>query len=177
MRAADFDFSLPPDLIAHTPAVERDQSRLLVFNRNSGAIAHRQFRDLLEYLRTGDVLVLNNSRVIPARLRGSNVQTGGKFEMLLLEEKALNDWWVMLRPGKRARVGTRIALHGLAGEPIAVEAVVSDTNEEGHRRLQFEGVENIVSLLDEIGEVPLPPYIRRPAKESKVQTPKSEVRE
>src|SRR2546430_4237950 len=112
MRTADFDFSVPPDLIAHTPAVERDQSRLLVLDRNSGAIAHRTFRDLLDYLRPGDVLVLNNSRVIPVRLRGVNVHTGGQFELLLLEENATNDWWAMLRPGKRARLGTQIAIRG-----------------------------------------------------------------
>src|SRR4051812_11026489 len=103
MRTADFDFPLPPELIAQTPAAMRDQSRLLVLQRDDGKIEHRQFRDVPEYFRAGDVLVLNNSRVIPARLRGLNAQTGGQFELLLLEENATNDWWVMLRPGKRAR--------------------------------------------------------------------------
>ena len=84
----------------------RDQSRLLVLPRHTGQIAHRQFPDLLEYLRPGDVLVMNNSRVIPARLRGRKPDTGGQIELLLLEECAVNDWWVMLRPGKRVRPGT-----------------------------------------------------------------------
>src|SRR5271163_2285949 len=108
MQTADFDFFLPPELIAQAPVPERDQSRLLVLRRDSGNVAHRRFRDLLEYLGAGDVLVLNNSRVIPARLRGVNSRTGGQFEILLLEENGVNDWWVMLRPGKRARVGTEI---------------------------------------------------------------------
>src|ERR1041385_4493293 len=110
MRTADFDFDLPPELIAQHPAAKRDASRLLVLHRDTGRVEHRQFRDLPEYLRTGDVLVLNNSRVIPARLRGVNAKTGGAFEMLLLEEVAPNDWWTMMRPGKRARIGTRIRL-------------------------------------------------------------------
>src|SRR6516225_10688520 len=100
MRTADFDFELPPELIAQTPAPKRDASRLLVLHRNSGDIEHRTFRDLLDYLRPRDVLVLNNSRVIPARLRGRNANTGGEFELLLLQENAVNDWWTMLRPAK-----------------------------------------------------------------------------
>jgi S-adenosylmethionine:tRNA-ribosyltransferase-isomerase (queuine synthetase) len=107
---SDFDFHLPEELIAQTPAPRRDQSRLLVLARQSGQLAHKHFRDLLDYLQPGDVLVLNNSRVIPARLRGLNAQTGGQFEILLLEEVSQNDWWVMLRPGKRARIGTRIII-------------------------------------------------------------------
>ena len=104
MFTNEFDFHLPHELIAQTPALHRDQSRLLILNRDFGQIAHRQFRDLLDYLSPGDVLVLNNSRVIPARLRGVNSRSSGQFEILLLEEVSENDWWVMLRPGKRARV-------------------------------------------------------------------------
>ena len=99
MQTADFDFELPPELIAQVPAPQRDKSRLLVLHRQSGQVEHRRFGDLLDYLRPGDLLVLNNSRVIPARLRGMNAHTGGKFEILLLAENAANDWWVMLRPG------------------------------------------------------------------------------
>jgi S-adenosylmethionine:tRNA ribosyltransferase-isomerase len=161
MRTADFDFELPPELIAQTPAVLRDQSRLLVLDRSTGAIEHRRFRDLPDYLRPGDVLVLNNSRVIPARLRGVNAHTGGKFEVLLLEENALNDWWVMLRPGKRAKVGTHIVFHDLRGQPSDARAVVLETNPEGHRRLRFSGPTNILDALSVLGEVPLPPYISR----------------
>src|SRR6185295_3674252 len=99
---------LPTELVAQQPAPQRDQSRLLVFHRNHNKIEHKQFRDLLEFLCSGDVLVLNNSRVIPARLHGTNSKTGGQFEILLLEENSTNDWWVMIKPGKRARIGTQI---------------------------------------------------------------------
>ena len=134
METADFDYHLPPGLIAQMPAPERDQSRLLVLERVSGHIAHRNFPDFLEYFKPGDVLVLNDSRVIPARLRGRNARTSGEFEMLLLEENGPNDWWAMLRPGKRARVGTEIILLNPAAEPTGVTAMVAETNEEGHRR-------------------------------------------
>ena len=162
MRTADFDYELPPELIAQAPAPQRDQSRLLVLHRDSGRIEHRHFRDLLEYLRPGDVLVLNDSRVIPARLRGVNAETGGRFEVLLLEEVAVNDWWVMLRPGRRARVGTRISFRDLRDRPSPVYATVIETNAEGHRRLNFSGAHDISEVLDAMGEVPLPPYITRP---------------
>ena len=176
MRTADFDYALPPELIAQQPAVQRDQSRLLVLRRGTGAIEHRQFHDLPDYLRSGDVLVLNNSRVIPARLRGVNAKTGGLFEILLLEENTTNDWWVMLRPGKRARVGTEIQIvsrrrgneshhkdiletpHVVSCE---ISATVIETNDEGHRRLRFAGTPDVTATLDELGEVPLPPYIMR----------------
>lgn len=164
MRTVDFDFDLPPELIAQVPAPQRDSSRLLVLHRDKGQVEHRCFRDILRYLRRGDLLVLNNSRVIPARLRGSNDHTAGKFEILLLEENAANDWWAMLRPGKRARVGTEIVLHGEDGNPTDTRATVVGTNPEGHRRLSFRGAANITDLLDDLGEVPLPPYIARPDK-------------
>ena len=156
MCTADFHFDLPPELIAQHPAGRRDESRLLVLHRGDQRVEHRQFPDVLEYLQPGDVLVLNNSRVIPARLRGVNAQTGGAFELLLLEENALNDWWAMLKPGKRAQVGTQIRTGNLT-------ATVRDINAEGHRRLHFTGVENILTALDELGEMPLPPYIKRAA--------------
>jgi S-adenosylmethionine:tRNA ribosyltransferase-isomerase len=161
MRTADFDFVLPDDLIAQQPAPERDAARLLVFHRDSSSIEHGYFRDLPNFMHAGDVLVLNNSRVIPARLRGANAKTGGAFEMLLLEENAANDWWVMLKPGKRARVGTQIALRSPTGSTTNLRATVIETNNEGHRRLRFEGDKDILDALDELGEVPLPPYINR----------------
>jgi S-adenosylmethionine:tRNA ribosyltransferase-isomerase len=156
-----FDFRLPAELIAQTPAEHRDRSRLLILDRSSGQIAHRNFRDFIDCLHAGDVLVLNNSRVIPARLRGVNSHTGGQFEILLLEEVSQNDWWVMLRPGKRARVGTHISIRNHQGQVTNVQAFVLETNEEGHRRLRFECSQNILGLLDSLGEVPLPPYISR----------------
>jgi len=163
MRTDDFDFSLPDDLIAQAPAPVRDQSRLLVVHRGAASLSHRSFPDLLEYFKAGDVLVLNDSRVIPARLRGHNPRTGGRFEALLLEENGPNDWWAMLRPGKRARPGTAIDILDRAGHASGVQAVVVESNEEGHRRLRFTGAKNILTELDALGEVPLPPYIQRPS--------------
>src|SRR4051812_24439541 len=103
MRTADFDFHLPPELIAQTPAPKRDESRLLLLDRSSVKTEHHRFPELLNFLRAGDVLVLNDSKVIPARLRGRNAKSGGQFEILLLEENSTNDWWAMVRPGKRAQ--------------------------------------------------------------------------
>ncbi len=163
MRTADFDFALPPELIAQHPAPKRDESRLLVLHRADGSIDHRKFRDLLEFFRDGDVLVLNNSRVIPARLRGVNAKSGGKFEILLLEENAPNDWWAMLRPGKNARIGTQINFHNATRNLTNISATVSEVNDEGHRRLQFSGTPDISRELDSLGEIPLPPYIERKA--------------
>jgi S-adenosylmethionine:tRNA ribosyltransferase-isomerase len=161
MRTDDFSYSLPPELIAQQPAVQRDESRLFVLHRATQNFEHRRFRDLLFFFRAGDVLVLNDSRVIRARLRGVNAQTGGAFEMLLLEENAANDWWAMMKPGKRARVGTRIHLQTATGTPTAIAAVVTATNTEGHRRLAFAGAGNILEELDQLGAIPLPPYIAR----------------
>lgn len=169
MRTDDFDYHLPAGLIAQTPAAHREDSRLLVLHRDSGRIEHSRFAEFANYLRPGDVLVLNNSRVIPARLRGANARTGGQFELLLLEENGTNDWWVMLRPGKRARVGTTITLRTPDGGSPGVEASVIDTNEEGHRRVLFNGVPNITDELEKIGEIPLPPYIERAPGEHRPQ--------
>ena len=174
MRTADFHFDLPPKLIAQQPAAQRDGSRLLVLERKSGKIAHRQFPDLLEFLKPGDVLVLNNSRVIPARLHGANEKTGGKFEILLLEENAPNDWWAMMRPGKRAQIGTQIQLQEKNGGAGKIIATVTDVNAEGQRRLQFSGTPNLLDELAALGELPLPPYIERhgelPADKERYQT-------
>ena len=161
MRTADFHFDLPPELIAQQPAAHRDDSRLLVLQRKSGKIEHRQFPDLLEFLNPGDVLVLNNSRVIPARMHGKNSQTGGKFELLLLEENSKNDWWAMMRPGKRAKIKTQIRLQEKNGDIGKIIATVTDVNDEGQRRLQFSGTTNLLDELDALGELPLPPYIER----------------
>lgn len=163
MQTAQFEFDLPPDLIAQVPAPRRDQSRLMVLHRDTGAIEHRAFRDLPGYLQAGDVLVANDSCVLPARLRGWNANTGGAFEALLLEQNALNDWWVMLRPARRARVGTVIDLRDGNGRPSGVQATVIATNAEGHRRLRFSGTADILQGLAALGETPLPPYILRPA--------------
>ena len=161
MRTGDFDFELPLELIAQHPAPKRDESRLLVLHRGENRLEHRRFPDLLEFLRPGDVLVLNNSRVIPARLRGVNAKTGGKFEVFLLDENAVNDWWTMMRPGKNARIGTQIIFCDTDGKQCDARATVIEANTEGHRRLQFFGTPEIRRELDRLGEVPLPPYIER----------------
>jgi S-adenosylmethionine:tRNA ribosyltransferase-isomerase len=161
VKTADFEFNLPAELIAQTPLPQRDQSRLLVLQRSSSRITHHEFRELLDNLQAGDVLVLNNSRVIPARLRGMNAKTQGQFELLLIQEKGVNDWWVLIRPGKRAHVGTHILLKDTSGNPTNIQAKVVEINHEGHRRLQFSGTPNLLDLLDKLGEIPLPPYIRR----------------
>ena len=161
MQTEDFNFELPDELIAQRPLPERDASRLMVIERSTGQLRHRKFRALLEYLKEGDVLVLNNSKVIPARLRGVNPRTGGKFEMLLLEEMAVNDWWAMLKPGKRAGLDAEIELVNHDGMNAGIRARVAEVNEEGHRRLKFSGIADLRERLDELGEVPLPPYISR----------------
>jgi len=161
VRTGDFDFQLPTQLVAQRPARERDESRLLALRRADGGVSHHNFRDLPRFLRAGDLLVINDSKVIAARLRGRNHRSGGEFEVLLLEENARNDWWVMLRPGKRARLQTRIDFTTHAGAPSAVSATVIDVNDEGHRRIAFDGCGNILDELASLGEVPLPPYIKR----------------
>ena len=163
MRAADFDFDLPDELIAQRPVAERDQSRLLVLDRRTSTVSHRHFSDLTDFFAPGDVLVLNNSRVIRARLHAVNANSGGAFELLLLEENALNDWWVMLRPGKRGRIGTQMVLRDPGGGPTGITATVVETNAEGHRRVSFSGANDIKDALDQIGTIPLPPYITRAA--------------
>ena len=165
VHAASFEYELPQALIAQTPASERDKSRLFVLNRQTGEYAHREFPELLEYLRPTDVLVLNNSRVIRARLRGVNQRSGGELEVLLLHENARNDWWVMLRPGRRARSQTHIVLKNSRGELAGLQAIVVDKNNDGHGRLRFSGTADIAESLETLGEVPLPPYIKRSAGE------------
>ncbi len=160
MRTADFQFNLPPELIAQQPAAKRDESRLMVMHRRQNRVEHGRFPALLDFLRPGDVLVLNNSRVIPARLRGINSKTHGKFEILLIEEHAPNDWEAMIRPGKNARVGTQIIL-GKGNKSTPIIANVVEIEPDGNRRLTFSGTKNILDELEWLGEIPLPPYIQR----------------
>jgi S-adenosylmethionine:tRNA ribosyltransferase-isomerase len=155
LRTHEFDYHLPPDLIAQTPIEPRDASRLMVVERASGEIIHRRFYDLLNYLSRGDVLVANDSRVIPARLVGRKA-TGGRVEVLLL--KALADQrWEVLIGGKRLRRGTELHLEKRG---IQVSARVVEDLGEARRVVEFD--QPIASLLDELGEVPLPPYIHEP---------------
>ena len=161
MRTADFDYPLPQELIAQHPIEQRDASRLLTLDRYSGGVTHRQFTDLEELLQAGDVLVANNSRVIPARVRGQKAGDGARVEILLTEEHAPGEWWCMLRPGKRIHNRTRIQLHDLDGRPTPhwVEAI--DKNDTGKYLLRLPESPGAQELLQAIGETPLPPYIER----------------
>ena len=161
VRTADFHYDLPPELIAQSPALARDQSRLLVVHRDSKSFEHRRFPDLLDYLRPGDLLVANDSKVLPARLRGVKLGTQGAIEILLVEENGPNDWWVLLRPGKRVRAGTLIQFNGPQGSPTNLRGRVLAKNDQGHCRLLFEGVRDFNALVESLGETPLPPYIER----------------
>lgn len=156
MNLKDFYFDLPEELIAQEPLTERDASRLLVLDKETGEIQHRVFRDIVQYLRAGDCLVLNNTRVIPARLYGVKKETGSGIEFLLLKRMEKDVWEVMLRPGKKAKVGARFLFGN--GE---LEAEILDIVEGGNRivRFYYEGV--FEAVLDRLGNMPLPPYITK----------------
>ena len=163
LKTADFHYDLPHSQIAQHPASDRDGGRLLVVNREERSYSHHQFLEFGNFLQAGDVLVLNDSRVIPARLRGLKVGGSAAVELLLTEPAANSTWWAMLRPGKRFPVGTRILISDRDGSETEMTAEVLEKNNEGHRRLRFEGTENMLAALERIGEMPLPPYIRREA--------------
>ncbi|MDN5293427.1 MAG: S-adenosylmethionine:tRNA ribosyltransferase-isomerase [Eubacteriales bacterium] len=156
MRVDDFDYHLPEELIAQEPLPERDSSRLMVVHRQSGLIEHRQFRQIVDYLRPGDVLVLNETRVLPARLLGKREDTGGKVEVLLLHPRGNDRWEVLVRPGKKVKPGTTVVFGG-----GLLRARVEETTPVGGRVVQFEYEGNWEQLLPKIGEVPLPPYIKK----------------
>ena len=156
MLTADFDYDLPPDRIAQTPVEPRDSSRLMVVHRDSGEIEHRTFRDISDYLNAGDVLVANNSRVIPARLMARKT-TGGKSEILLLEKMSDVSWKALVK-GKRTRPGTELNVLDKAGQPSGTRAVILAEMSGAERLINFETP--IEPLLDELGHMPLPPYIR-----------------
>lgn len=160
MELRDFDYELPPDLIAQEPVTPRDASRLMVVRRESGRIEHRIFRDLPQYLRPEDVLVLNDTRVLPARLLGVRPGTGGHVELLLLRRLDASRWEVLARPGRRVRPGSTVSF-GDGG----LLATVLETTESGGRivEFQYEGV--FEEVLDQLGQIPLPPYITRALEE------------
>ncbi|HRI16829.1 MAG TPA: tRNA preQ1(34) S-adenosylmethionine ribosyltransferase-isomerase QueA [Verrucomicrobiota bacterium] len=161
MVPRDFHFDLPPELIAQHPVAERSESRLLVIQRGSGEISHHQFRDISQFLRPDDLVILNDSRVIPARLRGHKTGTHGILELLLVEEISPLQWWALLRPGKRVHAGTRLQIDTPQGVPSALFATIITKDSQGRYRLEFEGVADLNRALDTLGEIPLPPYIRR----------------
>jgi len=159
VKTSDFDYSLPPKLIAQTPVEPRDQSRLMVLGRRDNSLAHRRFYEVVDYLAKGDVLVFNDSRVIPARLSGRKADTGGKLELLLLKRLAPNLWETLVRPARRTRVGSRLEL---VDEPIArVSAEVVAVKDGGRRVIRFADE----SRLPQLGSIPLPPYIHAPIKD------------
>lgn len=151
----DFYYDLPEERIAQTPLEDRTSSKLLVLDRETGEIEHKHFRDILEYLKPGDCLVMNNTRVIPARLYGSKEGTGGKIEFLLLKRISLDDWEVILKPGKKAKPGARF----IFGDGI-LKAEVLEIIEDGKRIVRFEYDGVWEEILDRLGEMPLPPYIK-----------------
>ena len=155
MRVADFDYYLPQELIAQQPAYPRDASRLLVLDRNSGRLEHRVFTDIVAYLKAGDVLVLNDTRVIPARLYGCKRDTGGKIEVVLLKRLSVHKWEVLVNPGRRVKTGGEIVFGN--GELMAK---VLDKTEVGGRILEFQFQGVFEELLDKLGSMPLPPYIK-----------------
>ncbi len=154
LKKSDFFFELPPELIAQTPVEPRDASRLMCMDRETGAIAHHHFRDLTKLLRKGDLLVVNDSRVLPARLYGVKEDTDANMEFLLLEQKEQNRWEVLVKPGRRAKIGSRF----LFGDGL-LKATVLDVVDGGNRLVEFDCKENIFTVLDKIGQMPLPPYI------------------
>lgn len=155
---SDYDYELPEELIAQTPAEPRDSSRLLVYDRATGKREHRIFRDIKEYLRPGDVLVVNNTKVLPARLY-AYTKNGGKVEVLLLKRRDLNEWEVLVRPGKKAKVGAEL----IVSEELSLTVV--DRTDTGERivRFHFDGV--FEDILSRLGSMPLPPYIHEKLKD------------
>ncbi|MDU6855779.1 MAG: tRNA preQ1(34) S-adenosylmethionine ribosyltransferase-isomerase QueA [Clostridiales bacterium] len=154
MNTSDFYFDLPEELIAQVPLKNRTASKLMVLDRETGAIEHKHFYDMIHYLNPGDCLVLNDTRVIPARLFGAREGSGGKVEFLLLTRKSEKDWEVLVKPGKKARIGDRIVF----GEGI-LTATIKEIIEDGKRIVTFEYKGIFEEVLDQLGEMPLPPYI------------------
>ena len=154
MRKEDFNFDLPEELIAQDPLEDRSSSRLLVLDRETGKTEHHVFREIIDYLETGDCLVINDTKVIPARLIGSKIGTDAKIEVLLLKRKENDVWETLVKPGKKAKIGTRISF----GDGLLVGEVV-DIVEEGNRLIHFEYEGIFEEILDRLGHMPLPPYI------------------
>lgn len=155
MKVTDFDFYLPEELIAQCPLEKRDEARLMLLDKNTGEIEHKIFKDIIYYLEPGDCLVLNDTRVLPARLIGSKENTGGKIEFLLLKRIDKDKWETLVKPGKRAQVGTRFVFGD--GE---LKAEVVSVEEDGNRIVQFEYEGIFEEVLDKLGQMPLPPYIK-----------------
>lgn len=160
MDVKDFYYDLPQELIAQDPLEHRDSSRLMVLGKQSGMVEHRVFRDITAYLKSGDCLVINNTKVIPARLYGIKEDTGAQIEILLLKRKEKDVWETLVKPGKKAKAGVKISF----GEGLLTGEIL-DVVEEGNRliRFQYEGI--FEEILDKLGQMPLPPYITHPLED------------
>lgn len=154
MKTSDFNFDLPEEMIAQDPLTDRTQSKLMVLDKNTGDIEHKHFHNIIEYLNPGDCLVLNDTRVIPARLYGAREGSGGKVEILLLTRLDVDRWEVLAKPGRKVRPGNKIVF-GNGELSCTVEEVVED----GKRIIRFEYQGIFEEVLDRLGEMPLPPYI------------------
>ena len=155
MKTSDFYYDLPQELIAQTPLERRDGSRLMVLDRESGEITHRHFYDLPEYLHPGDTLVLNDSRVLPARLYGHRVPTGGAVELLLLKDQGDGKWECLARPGRKLKPGAEVSFGD--GE---LTATIAEDLQEGKKLVQFHYEGIFLEILERLGKMPLPPYIK-----------------
>ena len=160
LKTSDFYYDLPQELIAQTPLEDRSSSRLMVLDKETGAVEHRHFYEIADYLEEGDALILNDTRVLPARLYGAREDTGGAIEFLLLHKHTLDTWEVILKPGRRAKPGARFVFGN--GE---LKAEVLEIVNEGNRlvRFYYEGV--FEEVLDRLGEMPIPPYITEKLKD------------
>lgn len=160
MKTSDFKFELPEELIAQDPLPDRSSSRLMVVDKNTGEVTHRIFRDIVAYLKPGDCLVINDTKVIPARLIGAREGTGGQVEILLLKRRENDIWETLVRPGKKCRAGARIEFGG--GE---LKAEITEVLPDGNRLVQFEYEGIFEEVLDRLGQMPLPPYITHKLKD------------
>lgn len=165
MNTKDFDYNLPEDLIAQAPCSKRDESRLMVVHRDKDLIEHRHFGEIKKYLLPGDVLVINDTKVIPARIFAKKEKTGATIEVLLLRQMGENEWEALVRPGKRAKVGTKLIFkEGL------LQGEVIDSLEGGVKKISFQYEGEFLTVLSKIGQTPLPPYIKAFSDPSRYQT-------
>lgn len=159
MTREDFNFYLPEELIAQDPLEDRSSSRLLVLDKNTGELTHKIFKDVIDYLNEGDCLVINNTKVIPARLIGEKEGTGGKVEVLLLKRQENDIWEALVKPGKKARVGARLSFGVNENGEALLTGEVVEVVDEGNRLIKFHYEGIFEEILDELGQMPLPPYI------------------
>jgi S-adenosylmethionine:tRNA ribosyltransferase-isomerase len=162
MKTSDFDFVVPPERVAQTPADQRDHSRLMVLNRSKQTIDHKHFYDIIDYLKPGDLLVLNDTKVMPANLVGKKEEGGGKVEVLLVSSKQKSVWECLVKPGKRLKIGSRV----IFGENEVIGTVLEKT-ESGEQIIEFEG--DLNKYMHQAGELPLPPYIKHASHDTRLE--------